>query len=156
MLVFAWLLKSGLVKNHPEWMFFLVYLFLAAIVTTLGRSDMGPSQALASRYRIYSTLFVCVLYLGCALIHGVSWKQKAWLSPTLTTIAFVYFSASLFVNVNNLEKIRTRLSADRTRWTNREPIREFPAPEHAERVLREAEDAGLFSQSDPAVSPAIP
>lgn len=152
--VFAWLLKTGFHRKHPEWACFIVYLFFAAAITTVARVDMGPHQGLASRYRIYSTLLVCFLYLGLCLTYARKGSGLPRVLPSAMAVAFLFYGASLFVNVNNLEKMHDRLVADRNRWSEGQPVREFPVPEHAARILREAEDAGRFNRRSSIHEPA--
>lgn len=140
-----WLLKSDFHRKHPAWTCFILYLFIAALITTVARVDMGPKQGLASRYRIYSTLLVCFLYLGLVRTYGKRWTSNRWAWPTAWGVAFLFYGASLFVNLNNLGKIHDRLEADRMRWSRGEPVHEFPEPHQAARILQEAEEAGIFS-----------
>jgi hypothetical protein len=146
--VFVHLSTKGFARKNPELYFFIIYLLLSAMITTLARAYMGPNQGLASRYRIYSTLLVCVQYLGLAQLYWKRWGKRRWLQPTAVGVAILFYATSLYVNVNNLDKIRDRLMADRDRWTKGELIQEFPHPEHAARVLSESEQAGTFLPKD--------
>jgi hypothetical protein len=65
-------------------------------------------------------------------------------STATVIIAVTFFMASTLVNINNLGKIRDRLAADELRWLNHEPVQEFTHPEHAARVLNEAQETGIF------------
>lgn len=142
--LFAFLCRQGLVKKHPVLFYFIVYLLLSAIMTTVARTDLGPKQGLASRYRIYSTLLLCTTYLGFAHLYWKSWDGIPRLRFTLIGAAVTFYSASLFVNIPNLNKIKVRLEADEQRWRQNEPIQEFIHAEHAALILDECSKHRTF------------
>lgn len=146
---FAWLTRKGLARKRPELYWFIVYLFLCGIIATVGRVDLGAKQGLASRYRIISTLLVCSQYLGLAFVHWQSWQSRKWAFPVTATVAVVFFTASLLVNLNNLEKIQSRLLGDRQRWIRGEVPHEYPDPDRALLLLNRAEEAGFFRHRTP-------
>jgi hypothetical protein len=142
--LFVTFIKKNLPKKHPALFLFMCYLLLSAFLTTFGRVDFGPQQGLASRYRIYSTLFLCSVYLGTVHLYWKKWNSRAWVLPVTIVVAISFYVASTSVNTNNLRKIHDRLAADELRWLNDEPILEFTHPEHASRLLNEAKKAGIF------------
>lgn len=145
LLVCVWLFKKGLPKQAPTLCLFILYLIACAIIVTIARADMGPKQGLASRYRIISTLLLCSVYLGLAQLYWKQWVKTFTVRYLLLASTCLFYTASLYVNINNLQKIRTRLENDCNRWIRNEPIEEFPQPIHAARILEESEAASIFS-----------
>ena len=145
----VWLFKQGLMNKHPTLFFFIIYLLLSALLTTIARTDLGPQQGLASRYRIYSTLLLCGTYLGFVSFYWKAWRSKAWMLPVLITVSVIFYTTSLLNNINNLNKIKVRLMADEQRWHNGEPIQEFLNSRDAKLILDEADRAGVFPREKP-------
>ena len=145
LLACIWLFKKGLPKQAPTLCLFVLYLILCAIVVTIARADMGPKQGLASRYRIISTLLLCSVYLGFVQVYWKQWINQSRVLYLILASACLFYTASLYVNINNLQKIKTRLENDCNRWILNEPIQEFPQPIHAARILQESEAASIFS-----------
>lgn len=143
----ALLIKNGLLKKHPVLFFFVVYLLLSAVMTTVARTDLGAKQGLASRYRIYSTLLLCCVYLGYAKLYWKEWRIKSWILPLLFAGSISFYSISLFVNLNNLNKIKQRLIADKQRWHSGNPIQEYLNARDAKLILNEADQAGVFPKT---------
>lgn len=141
---FLYLAGNGLIRKNPVLFFFMVYLILCAIITTLARAEMGPGQGLASRYRIFSTLLMCGSYLGFAQLYWENWDSRKGCYSFILSFALLFYGVSLLVNLNNLDKIRGRLLADKARWAENQSIHEFPLPEQAARILTESEQAGIF------------
>jgi hypothetical protein len=54
--------KDGRWGEHSFWVSLLFYSFLMLVAITLGRSEFGPGQALASRYTSFSILVVISVY----------------------------------------------------------------------------------------------
>ena len=148
-LLLVLLIKKGLIKKHPVLFFFIVYLVLSALMTTVARTDLGAKQGLASRYRIYSTLLLCSVYLGYAKLYWEEWKSKSWILPILLAGSIAFYCSSLLVNINNLGKIKQRLIEDKQRWHSGEPIQEFLNPQDARLILDEADRAGIFKKDVP-------
>lgn len=144
---FLILTRKGLHKKHPILFYFIVYLLLSALLTTIARTDLGPKQGLASRYRIYSTLYLCSIYLGFAHLYWKKCRLHPWVLPSLFAISCVYYSLSLLVNINNLNKIKQRLIADEQRWHSGDHIQEFLNPRDAKLILDEADKAGVFPKT---------
>ncbi|MCZ6671391.1 MAG: hypothetical protein O7C75_00485 [Verrucomicrobia bacterium] len=144
----VWLTKKGLARKNPELYFFILYLFLCAALTTIARADMGPKQGLASRYRIFSTLLICSQYLGFVQLYWKKWSRLPHFFPSTLGLALLFYGYSLFVNTNNLNKIRVRLIEDRIRWIEGGDLQEYPDADRANRILTDAEKSGVFSVRD--------
>ncbi|MDG2166364.1 MAG: hypothetical protein P8L44_00370 [Opitutales bacterium] len=143
------LFRKGLHKSHPTLFYFIIYLLLSALLTTIARTDLGPKQGLASRYRIYSTLLLCCTYLAYAHMYWRTWDVKKRALPILFAASAIFYTTSLAVNVNNLNKIKNRLMADQQRWYNGEPIQEYLNPRDARLILDEASQVGTFPKENP-------
>jgi hypothetical protein len=118
-LLFSWLRQPGrtagkLLAQTPLTFLALGLLFLlgTALIVTQGRADGGLSQSFAVRYKIYSPLFVILLYAG-ALWRWPRYR-RGLLRGTLA-VSVVLGASSFFQNLNQISQQNTR---PRTGWYN--------------------------------------
>jgi len=81
------LIKNNLLQEASEWIALIVFSFASAIITTVGRANLGFEQALSSRYVTISLLAVIGLYLIALKLNSIK-KYKILYKTVLCIIVF--------------------------------------------------------------------
>jgi hypothetical protein len=87
------LLLQDIYKQHLFYTSVLIYLVLSCAMTSLSRAGFGATQALASRYQIYSSLTFIFLYL--VILHSSFFSEK--IVKVMGFIFFIFFVSNYLI-----------------------------------------------------------
>lgn len=85
---FILLIKFEYYKHNLPVYLFLLFCFLSAFMTSLGRAGFGIEQSLSSRYRIYSVLFFILIYISIMELSPNKIRHKIF--PVLLSFSIIF------------------------------------------------------------------
>ncbi len=73
--IFVWATVKRYYRRNPAVYYSMVWILINAVAVSGLRSDLGVAQSLASRYRLYSALFLAFTYMFA--IENLPWRVNA-------------------------------------------------------------------------------
>jgi len=135
-------LKSG--KLNIIIFTFLVFLFLTVIAITIGRSLFGAEYALSSRFRVYSDIFLILVYI--TIIEFLSDKVIKLAFPAVLILAMVFNFISYKKNYPAMLYTRQVLENGLAEWKIDNTFGlQYPNPGRANAIMQEAIQKGIYS-----------
>jgi hypothetical protein len=107
-LVWMVLCRLGIRKSQPFIFYALVLVGITSLAVAGGRYQLGLESAMTSRYRIYSVLFLSLLYMGwLAVFEGrmsfaIELNRRTW--KIILCVCIGYFLASDMLAFSKLKK----------------------------------------------------
>jgi len=151
-LTFLWAARVRLYARSPALFYSMLFALATAAAVSGLRSDLGVSQSLVSRYRIYSNLSVILSYLFVAgELRPQSWRPRArMMAAGAVMAAAVGFNLASTYAGFRLLRVRTDLTLEGVRrWELGEPsITVAAGPPHEDPVIKRQRLNGNFAPVD--------
>lgn len=134
--------KQYYLKN-PLLYYFILLITGCLFVVSLSRAGFGIEQALASRYKVLSTLLLAVIY--CSLIEIFAEKLSNTFLIALIFLSIIFNAGSFYTNITELSNRNLLLNNGLASWveTRKEGL-SYPNQLHASTILQRSIDAKIY------------
>ena len=164
--VFALATAKRYYRSNPAVYGTMLFILINAVAVSSLRSDDGVAQSLASRYRLYSNLFLALSYLFlietlfAVKTHSVSAKRKPYLRTLVPAAAYVF--SAVFCGISDVAgahflegKKQALLESYRVKWLAQTPaqVRGIQPAITNPALLRQMHD-GVFEPRVPVLREA--
>lgn len=157
--VFIYAIKDKLYATSPAIFYSICFIMITALAVSGLRSDLGITQSLVSRYRIYSNLLLIFVYLyGVGKIQGQ--LRTPWTRRTAAAaIVFLTIGFNLGSNYAGFKLLRARTALTKEglyRWEHdQQSITASPGPANEDPVILRQRESGNYAPEDEPLREAI-
>ena len=145
LVLFFYITYSKYYQRNPVNYLLFIFLLLSAFMIALGRLDFGVEQALSSRYRIISILFLVVLYFAIAEI----WPRILLKKPILVAIIIFSFLFNIGSQIFSFKYLTERKEALEKikEWPQTGKGLNYPNQERANLIMKHSVKKGVYRPS---------
>lgn len=147
-------------RKNPPVFYAMVFILINAVAVSGLRSDLGVAQSLASRYRIYSNLFLAFTYLFLIeaifpMLQRKTARHALFVAALFISIAFGSFSDIAGARFLHGKKVALTLNY-RMQWQGRPIGNDIDAAEVQKNpVLRRQIEDGVYNIDLPSLREAV-
>jgi hypothetical protein len=157
--MFVYTIKDKLYATSPAIFYSICFIVITSLAVSGLRSDLGITQSLVSRYRIYSNLLLIFVYLyGVGKVQGrlrTLWARRT----TATIIAILAIGFNVGSNYAGFKLLRARTALTKEglyRWEHGEQsITTAPGPANEDPVILRQRLSGNYAPENEFLREAI-